>query len=117
MIVIHLARKPLSEGTLASNALKHGTGGLNVDGGRIAGEDVPSGRIRHGGGTNTVYAQDEWTQRNQATMGEAMPAGRWPANLILEHRSGCGTECVQGCPVAAVGRANEGVGRFFRRVR
>ena len=32
---ICLARKPISESTIANNVLKHGTGGLNIDGGRI----------------------------------------------------------------------------------
>ena len=30
-----LARKPISEKTIAKNVLKHGTGGLNIDGGRV----------------------------------------------------------------------------------
>jgi hypothetical protein len=32
---IVLARKPLSEGTIAANVLKHGTGALNIDGCRV----------------------------------------------------------------------------------
>ena len=35
MIVITVARKPLSEGSVAANVLKHGTGGLNIDGCRV----------------------------------------------------------------------------------
>jgi site-specific DNA-methyltransferase (adenine-specific) len=43
VIVIHLARKPL-EGTVAANALHHGTGGLNIDGSRLAvGKALPGG--------------------------------------------------------------------------
>ena len=34
--MIHVLRKPLSEGTVASNVLKHGTGGLNIDASRIS---------------------------------------------------------------------------------
>ena len=37
---IVLARKPLSEGTVATNVLRHGTGALNIDAGRVA---VPEG--------------------------------------------------------------------------
>lgn len=36
---IIIARKPLSEGSVAANVLKHGTGGLNIDGCRVAGVD------------------------------------------------------------------------------
>ena len=28
------------------------------------------------------------------------PAGRWPANAILQHLDGCGEVCEPGCPVA-----------------
>ena len=34
MRVIHVLRKPLSEKTVAANTLKHGVGGLNIDGGK-----------------------------------------------------------------------------------
>ena len=37
---IILARKPLSEGTVAANVLCWGTGALNVDGCRVGKEDV-----------------------------------------------------------------------------
>ena len=36
MRTIHVLRKPCSEGTVAANVLKWGTGALNVDGCRIA---------------------------------------------------------------------------------
>ena len=36
---IIIARKPLSEGSVAKNVLKHGTGGLNIDGCRVTGAD------------------------------------------------------------------------------
>jgi site-specific DNA-methyltransferase (adenine-specific) len=35
-----MARKPLSEKTVTSNVLKHGTGGINIDGCRIEGNDA-----------------------------------------------------------------------------
>ena len=37
---ICLARKPLAEKTVAANVLAHGTGGLNIDGCRIASDDI-----------------------------------------------------------------------------
>lgn len=73
---ICLARKPL-EGTLASNYLKHGTGGLNIDGTRV--------------GTEQRTNQPASTLGNSKTMdgGKANPnqqssiaTGRFPANLI-----------------------------------
>ncbi len=68
-----LARKPI-EGTVANNVLKHGTGGLNIDGTRVGTEQVESGR----GGRNTGSTFN-------ASIGDKTPpnAGRFPANLIL----------------------------------
>lgn len=37
MRIIHVLRKPLSEGAVAANTLKHGAGGLNIDASRVAG--------------------------------------------------------------------------------
>lgn len=72
---ICVARKPLV-GTVAANVLQFGTGAINVDGCRIAGEDAPEGRSRHGGG----LMQGSSYQMPDST--SCMPAGRWPANLI-----------------------------------
>jgi len=82
MIVIHLCRKPLSESTVAANVLKHGTGGLNIDGCRI--HSGPS----EGGGISgsTAFGQGSgWNAHNNRTtdIDRDMSQGRWPANLIL----------------------------------
>lgn len=82
---IILARKPL-EGTVASNVLKWGTGGLNIDGCRI-------------GKTKCVPASlSKTTARNSMSgpmMGDSLEnsghnenIGRFPANLILDEESG-----------------------------
>ena len=69
-----LARKPLEKGmTVATNALKHGTGGLNIDGSRVGTEQVETGR----GGRNSGSTFN-------ASIGDKTPPniGRFPANLI-----------------------------------
>lgn len=74
---ICVARKPLSEGTVAANVLRWGTGAINVDGCRVgttvetwpASRSYAPGQIQPGGKGET-----------QATGG--VPPGRWPANLI-----------------------------------
>ena len=69
---ICVARKPLI-GTVAANVLEHGTGAINIDGCRVAGESTA--RVNraemgyHGGNLASEYS----TGSNQ---------GRWPANLI-----------------------------------
>jgi site-specific DNA-methyltransferase (adenine-specific) len=73
---ICLARKPLSEKSVAANVLKHGTGAINIDGCRVEGADAQEGRSRHGGGT----MQGSSFQMPDSV--SSMPAGRWPANLI-----------------------------------
>ena len=69
-----LARKPLI-GTVAANVLAHGTGGLNIDACRIAGESTKrtnAAEMGYGGGnTSTSYE----TGSN---------LGRWPANAVLD---------------------------------
>jgi len=77
---IVVARKPLS-GTAAANVLEHGTGALNVDGCRIDTADDLNGGAYAKGGTER---NDGWgMQRGQA--GEYVaPAGRWPANVVMD---------------------------------
>ena len=74
---ITVARKPLSEGTVAANVLAHGTGALNIDGCRVEGADAQEGRTRHGGGVVGNASSYELPDCKAP-----MPAGRWPANLI-----------------------------------
>lgn len=70
-----LARKPL-DGTVARNVMAHRTGALNIDACRVAGEDAPEGRSRHGGGIPGAGTSYEMPDSRSS-----MPAGRWPANL------------------------------------
>ena len=75
---ICLARKPLSEKTVAANVLKWGTGGLNIDASRIGTEERINARqpIYHGN-TGTFSAQGEIPTRVDKTV-----TGRFPANVI-----------------------------------
>lgn len=73
-----VAMKPL-DGTFAENALKHGVAGINVEAGRIEGEGAEAGRTRHGGGVPGNGSSYELPDSRGP-----MPAGRWPANLILD---------------------------------
>jgi site-specific DNA-methyltransferase (adenine-specific) len=75
---IIVARKPLV-GTVAENVLAWGVGGLNIDASRIQADDAVAGRSRHGGGVvgnGTSFELPDSTS--------VMPAGRWPANIILD---------------------------------
>lgn len=75
---IVLARKPLI-GTVAENVLKHGTGGLNIDGCRIEGEPT------HGSGTAFPTNRTMGTFNGELRLGVpniVNSQGRWPANVI-----------------------------------
>jgi site-specific DNA-methyltransferase (adenine-specific) len=112
MLVITIARKPLSEGTVAKNVLVHGTGGLNIDASRIS-----SGADYHDVATTVRYGQTAmaymgslqtrpWVLAAMAIgkpVKESAPAvgGRWPANLILSHLPTCqcmGTKDIPASP-------------------
>jgi len=80
---IILARKPLV-GTVAANVLKHGTGAINVDGCRIAGEvpSVPQPDFSRVNGRATHLDAHARIARMSAA-----PLGRWPANVALDEEA------------------------------
>lgn len=69
---ICVARKPISEKSIASNVLKHGTGGINIDGCRIGNESITTQGF---GDTGFVSSKNYKPTNHQ---------GRFPANVILE---------------------------------
>ncbi len=74
-----LARKPLSEKTVAKNVLKHGTGGLNIDASRIGpAQNTKTKFASNGSEKKTMGAFEEWNGEYHT-----QTQGRFPANLIL----------------------------------
>jgi site-specific DNA-methyltransferase (adenine-specific) len=73
---IVVARKPLI-GTVAENVLTFGTGGLNIDGGRVGSE----GGTRKEPSTEKSTTTSVGGYLNQKA-GTPIDAGRWPANFI-----------------------------------
>ena len=72
---ITVARKPLV-GTVAENVLQHGTGAINVDGGRV-GKREKEQFIGAKSGTVNSYGNYFYEKS-----GTPLPEGRWPANFI-----------------------------------
>lgn len=76
---ICMARKPLSEGTVAANVLRWGTGAINVDGCRVpTDEQIEATRnvalgSSSGGIYGTATTPGVYAQHNN---------GRWPANVV-----------------------------------
>lgn len=78
---IILARKPLSEKTVASNVLKHGTGAINVDACRVGVRtENESGWSKTGSeeSVNRAMSGKNYTRLPKNEIG----LGRWPANVI-----------------------------------
>lgn len=127
LIVITVARKPLG-GTVASNAQKYGTGGINIDASRIpAGKDYtesdfgprffPGSMAYMGSFQTRPWVQKAIAEGRPVKDSKPNQAGRWPTNVILEHKLGCkcigesygvrtvpAWECEPGCPVAEMDR-------------
>jgi len=83
---IVVARKPLSESTVAKNVLKWGTGGLNVDGCRVETADVVTNHSRSSvSAVSKGKYGDSSAQGTHQTDGQAL--GRFPANLILDEEA------------------------------
>jgi hypothetical protein len=83
---VHVLRKPCSEGTVAANVLRYGTGAINVDGCRVATDwsDRPDSWKRSGFGTKPTTSMF-----GSGGTGIDTSKGRWPANLVLQHLNGC----------------------------
>ncbi len=139
-----LARKPLSEKTVAENVLKWGTGGLNIDRSRFGYGDPcwvgPQEKHKgypNGTGGDKIFTTFDAAKsdkssgyRNQPY--ETNPSGRWPANLYQcpkasrsEREKGCedlpsisGAEATDRKPdTAGLNNPRAGAGRTASEVR
>ena len=97
MELICLARKPLSEKTVAKNVLKHGTGALNIDGCRVGTERPPTSAKDFAAWRRAEGRTDAQVARPDTDTSK----GRWPANLTHD----VSEEVLAGFP--------DGEARFF----
>jgi hypothetical protein len=70
-----MARKPLSEKTIAANVLRWGTGAINVDGTRIPGTKPQVTQGINSNATSFCVAKER-------QLSDPSHIGRWPSNLI-----------------------------------
>lgn len=90
MELICLARKPLSEKSIAENVLKHGTGGINIDDCRVEYENTPNPATNPKYRKENGYKLPEPGQESNGAVqftsskNEINTEGRFPANTILE---------------------------------
>ena len=86
---IVVARKPISEKSVAENVLKWGTGGLNIDVSRIGtdGGTKRSHQAEYPKNENgTEDRSDNWSRSGHDVV--ELNEGRWPANIILDEEAG-----------------------------
>jgi len=76
---ICVARKPLSEKSVAENVLRWGTGGINIDGCRV-GTEGGTMKVDINKDSDTMF---EGGRHNSGMVAE-LNEGRFPANIILE---------------------------------
>jgi len=96
MKVVTLARKPIS-GSVADSVAEWGTGSLNIDGTRIGTADTlnggaysPGGRASLPGDKREDAAAGMFREGGGRLPGEYnQPPGRWPSNVILQHKASC----------------------------
>lgn len=106
-----VARKPLV-GTVAANVLAHGTGALNVDGGRVGMSDADKAAInaKHAGMDAATYQRKAGDSLNLSTnpmplkAAEAHSLGRWPANVILDESQAGELDAQSGESLSRVGK-------------
>ena len=134
---ILLARKPISERNIASNVLKWGTGGINIDISRVENTGKSTARPRNIAIQGGNYKAGEYV--TDGIMAGGHQQGRFPANLILDEEAGrmldeqsddCktgGRHCKTDCGNSIFGKRNinkimntdggTGASRFFYQAK
>lgn len=112
---IVLARKPLSEKTVAENVLKWGCGAINVDGCRIGytseadkkNNTEALARFNSTSGKSGAFMASKSIQPNLSGTAQ----GRWPANILFDERAAEMLDEMSG-NVKSRGAYKEGKGRY-----
>jgi len=85
---IVLARKPISEKTIAENVMKWGTGGLNIDGCRLNTLPRKTGTKPTSDGPTGTGNTLVGSSKNRQAEYDMLNKGRFPANVILDEEAG-----------------------------
>jgi len=99
---ITMARKPLSEKTIAKNTLKWGTAGINIDECRVGESGARNNGSVNGSGKNGIYGRFLGMEKKDYKQ------GRFPANLIHDGSE----EVVKNFPNSGTGDKGS-ASRFF----
>jgi len=103
LIAITMARKPVAEGSIAENAVKHGTGPINIEATRIAASDGYQKAWDRPVSTNITGGTYVHGAQVTTDLSAYRPSGRWPANLVVQHTPSCKSDaCDPSCAVADI---------------
>lgn len=106
MLITTVARKPLSEATVADNVLVHGTGAIHIDASRLSTGDNLNGGAYSQGASARHDGTENWRYKRGEAGPYQKPTGRWPANTILQHLPGC--QCLGVKAIKGVGPGSGG---------
>ena len=111
---ICMARKPLSEKTVAENCLKWGTGGIDIDGSRVGTETITQ-RLATVEGGKAIGGKGVGIKQ-KATGEITQTIGRFPANLIHDNSEEV-RECFPDVKTGSItkdidGRSSNSLGTF-----
>ena len=104
---ICMARKPLSEKSIAENVLKWGTGGINIDGCRI--EIGEGDRTSAGHRTCNIFETEKISGGNGSPDYETHEGGRFPANIMFDDDTDVDWKRYFYCPKTSKKERNNGL--------
>jgi len=119
---IVVARKPLSEKTVADNVLKWGTGGINIDGCRVESNNMPKGC--NGTGFASImktnveqgYRPLDYYEEQDGFKYTPSERGRFPANVIFDEEAGQLLDEQSGISKSTGGKGEKSKGALGKNV-
>jgi site-specific DNA-methyltransferase (adenine-specific) len=115
---IVMARKPLTEKSIAENVLKYGTGGINIDGSRIETEDYIGRKGNDndlGVGILAQYDGRKTPPTKKKIDKEGHESGRFPANIIFDEEAGQLLDEQSGISKSGKNKLEKGTGGIWNK--
>jgi site-specific DNA-methyltransferase (adenine-specific) len=110
---IVMARKPLTEKSIAENVLKYGTGGINIDGSRVTigeGDKTSAGHR-----TCNIFETEKISGGNGSPDYETHEGGRFPANIIFDEEAGQLLDEQSGISKSGKNKLEKGTGGIWNK--
>jgi site-specific DNA-methyltransferase (adenine-specific) len=108
-----MARKPLTEKSIAENVLKYGTGGINIDGSRVTigeGDKTSAGHR-----TCNIFETEKISGGNGSPDYETHEGGRFPANIIFDEEAGQLLDEQSGISKSGKNKLEKGTGGIWNK--